>query len=56
MKNKKTKRQYLNSTISDINSIEKGEEIIVITSDIIEEDKKQILYHFHNNINPFEIT
>lgn len=56
MENEKIKMEFLKSNVSDINYTEKGEEIVVITSDILEEDKKQILYHYHNNINPFEFT
>lgn len=56
MENKKTRMEFLKSNVSDINYTEKDEEIVVITSDILEEDRRQILYHYHNNINPFEIT
>lgn len=56
MENKISKMEFLKSNVSDTNYTKKGEEIVVITSDILEEDKRQILYHYHNNINPFEIT
>lgn len=56
MENKKTKMEFRESTVLEISNIETDEEMVVITRDTIKEDKKQILDHYHNNTNPFEIT